>query len=123
MLVVARDISADWHVRMQAAFQRHTDNGVSKTVNLPRYASVETVRQTYLRAHELGCKGVTVYREGSRNEDLLHSGAAPAGTTGRTPGAATIRTRPRSITASTTPGTARARSITARGLSPPATAT
>jgi len=87
-LVVARDISPEWHVRMQAAFQRHVDNGVSKTVNLPAGASVETVRQVFLLAHELGCKGVTVYREGCRHEDLLNAGdadgAACNGKSGRT---------------------------------------
>ena len=83
VFVVARDIDPQWHVRMQAAFQKYTDNGVSKTVNLSRDATVGAVRKVYLLAHELHCKGITVYREGSKEEDLLHAGLpAAAGTEG-----------------------------------------
>lgn len=77
IFVTAPDISPEWHVRMQAVFQKHADNSVSKTINLPSDSTVEDVKKAYLLAHKLNCKGITVFRYGSKREQVLYVGEVP----------------------------------------------
>ena len=80
LLVTAHEVAPDWHVLMQSAFQENVDNAVSKTVNLPHSASAAEVGKVFRMAFELGCKGITVYRDGSRTGQTL-SAVTDKGTT------------------------------------------
>ena len=97
VFVTAHDIEPRWHITLQAAFQKYTDNAVSKTVNFKKEATVKDVEEVFLYSYEMGCKGITVYRDGSRKHQVITSGTGGGKKAGldSLPVPGTIHPRPR----------------------------
>ncbi len=107
VFVTAHDITPEWHVKMQAVFQKYVNNAVSKTINFPHESSLDDVRKAYMMAYDLNCKGITVYRDRSRDEQVLNishkSEVSSAVKESKTePGKITPRPRPEVIFGTTT---------------------
>ncbi|MFQ5580291.1 MAG: vitamin B12-dependent ribonucleotide reductase [Nitrospiria bacterium] len=119
VFITSHGIAPEWHVRMQAAFQEFTDSAVSKTINLPTTATTGEIKEAYLLAYRLGCKGITVYRDGARPDQVMNVGkskkieekadaAAPSGTQAGVDGNESLlsmvapRPRPEVMTGTTT---------------------
>ncbi|HEY2994246.1 MAG TPA: vitamin B12-dependent ribonucleotide reductase [Methylomirabilota bacterium] len=97
----SHEIGYEWHVRHQAAFQRYTDNGVSKTINLPNDASEDDVAAAYKLAWELGCLGITVFRDGCKGEQVLNVGVKDKPAAAPSAGPAVVKPRPHSLSGRT----------------------
>ncbi|TBR15498.1 vitamin B12-dependent ribonucleotide reductase, partial [bacterium] len=104
VFVTAHDISPEWHVKMQAAFQKYVHNAVSKTINFSHEATVDDVRKAYVTAYKADCKGITIYRDGSREEQVLNISRKEKKEEGKViePGKIAPRPRPEVIPGTTT---------------------
>jgi ribonucleoside-diphosphate reductase alpha chain len=113
VFITAHEVAPEWHVRMQGAFQKHTDNGVSKTINMPNSATRGDVEEAYQLAWNLGCLGITVFRDGSKGAQVLNVGidekrvdpslvdVDDRSTQAALPGLAAIKPRPRMVSGET----------------------